>query len=327
MIADNDRVNRACGPAGEDLSEGTTSAVTENARTPDSEQAPVEHIVSLPAYYDRDGIEIYCGDNCDVLGTMPRECVDLVVTSPPYDDLRTYGGHEWDFYGVAWQLCRVLKPGGVIVWVVNDATVDGSETGSSMRQVLHFQTLGMRLHDTMIYQTTKQPLNSNRYEPKFEFMFVVSKGTPKAWHPIKERAIYGGTKTRATYRQANGELKDRHGGATIAEFKVRGNIWDIPSGNGKDDVTGHPAAFPFRLARDHIQSWSNEGDIVLDPFSGSGTTMKMSRELSRRGIGIEINEEYCDIAAKRLQQRLLFGMDAAVPSEENGRQDAEPLAG
>ena len=251
--------------------------------------------------------QIVCGDNREVMGSFPDDSIDLVVTSPPYDNLRTYGGHSWDFEGVAAQLWRVIKPGGVVVWVVNDATVDGSETGTSFRQALHFMELGFRLHDTMIYQTEKQPINGNRYEPKFEFMFVFSAGKPNAWNPIRERSTYAGTKTGATYRQANGDLKQRHGRATIAEMKTRGNVWNIPSGNCQATIAGnHPASFPEALARDHILSWSNEGDIVLDPFSGSGTTAKMAKLNGRRWIGLEINKEYCEIAEHRLSQGVLF---------------------
>jgi len=251
--------------------------------------------------------QIICGDNVETLQGFPDDCIDLTVTSPPYDNLRTYGGHSWDFEGVAQQLWRVTKPGGVVVWVVNDATVDGSETGTSFRQALRFMEIGFKLWDTMIYQTTKQPLNQPRYEPKFEFMFVLSSGFPRVWNPIKERCAYAGTKTSARYRQANGEMKERHGAATIAEQKVRGNIWNIPSGNGKAEIAGnHPATFPESLARDHILSWSNEGDIVLDPFSGSGTTAKMAKLMGRQFIGIEVNPEYCEIAEERLRQGVLF---------------------
>ena len=133
--------------------------------------------------------KIHCGDNCDLLGQLPRECIDLVVTSPPYDDLRTYGGHSWDFFGVAWQLKRVLKPGGVIVWVVADATKDGSETGSSMEQALHFKRLGLNLHDTMIYQKLNYlPQNAaTRYDQCYEFVFVLSAGTPKTGNMLRDR--------------------------------------------------------------------------------------------------------------------------------------------
>lgn len=278
--------------------------------------APVERLVRLPSYYDRDGIELYCGDNCDVLGTMPRDCVDLVVTSPPYDDLRTYGGHSWDFYGVAWQLKRVLKPSGVILWVVNDKTEDGDETGTSMRQALHFKEIGLRLHDTMIYE--KQNPGGARgsnlaYWQVFETMFVFAKGQPATFNPIEDRR---NAKAGVVYR--GGGRRNCDGSLTqtklmeTPEYGRRGNIWRYAVGG---DNNGHPAPFPEQLARDHILSWSNEGDIVLDPFSGSGTTVKMAREMGRRGIGIEINQEYCDIAVKRLQQRLLFGgMDATAES-------------
>lgn len=277
--------------------------------------AQVDRLVRLPSFYDRDGIELYCGDNCDVLGTMPRECVDLVVTSPPYDDLRTYGGHSWDFYGVAWHLKRVLKPGGVIVWIVNDATKDGSETLSSMRQALHFQSLGMLMHDTMIWrkQTFSLPF-PNRYHQVFEYCFVMAKGSPRAFNPLEDRRnIKAGTTTAVTVREADGEIT-RRTDKTIAATGKRFNVWDVDS-CVNDQYGDHPAPFPEALARDHILSWSNEGDVVLDPFCGSGTTLKMAREMGRRGIGIEINEEYCVIAVARLQQRLLFGgMDAATSS-------------
>lgn len=283
--------------------------------------APVERLVRLPPYYDRDGIELYCGDNCDVLGTMPRECIDLVVTSPPYDDLRTYGGHEWDFYGVAWQLKRVLKPGGVIVWVVNDKTEDGDETATSMKQALHFKQIGLRLHDTMVWHRVCPFPEATRYQPAFEFMFVFSHGQPKAFNCIKDRRTStGGTESVSRMeRQPDGTIRRPERSFVRADFAARFNIWDIKAGWGQSAeekfAFEHPAIFPEALARDHIRSWSNEGDVVLDPFSGSGTTLKMAREMGRRGIGIEINEEYCDIAVKRLQQRLLFGgMDATAES-------------
>jgi DNA modification methylase len=249
--------------------------------------------------------QIICGDNCDALGTLPRACIDLVVTSPPYDDLRTYGGHSWDFYGVAWQLKRVLKPGGVIVWVVADATKDGSETGSSMEQALHFKLLGLNLHDTMIYRTAKPPANcSKRYQPCFEFAFVFSNGAPTTFNPLMVRCLWAGFGTSPTQRNQAGELVSQ-GRRRIQDAKPRENIWDYGTGSGKTDTTDHPAAFPDDLARDHILSWSNEGDIVLDPFNGSGTTTKMAREMGRKYIGIEVNPDYCKIAEARLKQQLL----------------------
>lgn len=258
----------------------------------------------MKPYFEKDGITLYCGDNCDVLGTFARESIDLVVTSPPYDDLRTYGGHQWDFYGVAWQLKRVLKPGGVIVWVVNDETKDGGETGTSYRQALHFNRIGLRIHDTMIWrkESFRFP-ESNRCHPCFEFMFVFSKGDPRTFNQIKDRRNkWPGKVEKATPEpNANGEYRRPERFRVTEEFGGRVNVWDVVT----QSINGHHATFPEDLARDHILSWSNEGDTVLDPFNGSGTTTKMARECGRKGIGIEINEEYCEIAKKRIEQGLL----------------------
>lgn len=264
--------------------------------------------------YSQDGIELYCGDNCDLLGMMPKESVDLVVTSPPYDDLRTYGGHSWDFYGVAWQLKRVLKPGGVIVWVVADATKDGSETGSSFRQALHFREIGLNLHDTMIYKKAGSSPNVNqpRYGHCWEYAFVLSKGTVKTCTLHKKRK----NKTAGHVDRAGSNTKMQRNGKAESysvedrvrpEESIECNIWEYVTGawSGDEGTGGHPAYFPEDLASDHIRSWSNEGDTVLDPFAGSGTTLKMARELGRKAIGIEVNADYCDIIKARLAQRLL----------------------
>jgi DNA modification methylase len=242
---------------------------------------------------------IITGDNVAVLQTFSDACIDLVVTSPPYDNLRTYGGHSWDFEGVARELTRVLKPGGVIVWVVADATVNGSETLTSMRQAIHFKDVcGLRVHDTMIYEKSGVAFpDSNRYLQNTEFMFVLSKYKPKTVNLIRDRpnkyvGTMGGNK--------------RGGLCTRAEYGIRWNVWRYANGrdnSSKDrEAYKHPAIFPDALARDHILSWSNEGDVVLDPFAGSGTTCVAAKKLNRNYIGIEINSEYVDICEKRLKQ-------------------------
>lgn len=247
--------------------------------------------------------EIFLGDNVATLATWPAACVDLVVTSPPYDNLRTYGGHTWDFEGVARELTRVLKPGGVIVWVVGDATVNGSETLTSMRQAIHFKDVcGVNVHDTMIYKTNKPPLTHNRYEQCWEYMFVFSKGKPKTWNPIKEASTYAGQKRTATMRQDSDELSNRSAKGTVADQKIRENVWYLPRSSNSDGAErrGHPATFPLALARDHILSWTVEGDVVLDPFAGSGTTCVAAKENGRRWVGIEINADYVAICNRRL---------------------------
>ena len=262
-------------------------------------------------YYEKDGQAIWHGDNVATMrNVIPDGAVDLVVTSPPYDNLRTYGGHQWDSEGVAAELWRVIKPGGVVVWVVADATIDGSETGTSFRQALRFMEIGFRLHDTMIWDKggfASVGDLATRYGPVVEFMFVLSKGKPATFNPLKDkRNIHAGTKIHGTILDETGVARPVSNiGKPIAEYGQRFNLWSI----NPDKQSSHPAPFPEALARDHILSWSNEGDIVLDPFNGSGTTTKMAQLMGRRGIGIEVNEEYCEIGVNRLRQRVLAFQD------------------
>lgn len=256
--------------------------------------------------------QIVCGDNCDVMRGFPSECIDLVVTSPPYDSLRTYGGHTWDFYGVAWNLSRILKPGGVIAWVVGDEVIDGSESGTSFEQALHFKRLGLLLHDTMIYQRQGQFPDPKRYWQNFEYVFILSKGRPKTVNLLKDRPNANRRMGGHTMRERDGTLTKVEGKKVkFDEFGIRSNIWEYGVGKNnstKDAIaTNHPAIFPEKLATDHILTWSNESEVVLDPFSGSGTTAKSANQNARHYIGIEINSDYCDIAKERLSQKVLFG--------------------
>jgi DNA modification methylase len=251
--------------------------------------------------------EIHCGDNCDLMAQMPRACVDLVVTSPPYDDLRTYGGHSWDFYGIAWQLTRVLKPGGVLVWIVADATKDGSESGTSMEQALHFKKLGLNLHDTMIYQVAGTGAKGSNlaYWQEWEYCFVLSKGKPATVNRLADAAnVRAGAVCTKGRVDADGDDKDTKV-RVVKEFGIRGNVWRYQAGNNGDDNGKHPAVFPFDLARDHVASWSKPGDLVLDPFAGSGTTLKAAKELGRNFIGLEVNPEYVDMAYGRIAQQVM----------------------
>lgn len=251
--------------------------------------------------------KIYNMDCLEGMRQMEAESVDLTVTSPPYDNLRTYNGYCFDFENIARELYRVTKQGGVVVWVVGDATIDGSETLTSFRQAIGFREIGFRLHDTMIYASDKPPLTHNRYEQAFEYMFVFSKGKPKTFNPIMVPTIQAGIdKGIRTFREADNQLRLAHKNELVADKKIKGNIWFYDTGNmcsTKDSIAfNHPAIFPELLVRDHINSWSNEGDIVLDPFMGSGTTAKVARALGRHYIGFEISAEYCDIIRQRLEQ-------------------------
>jgi len=213
----------------------------------------------------------------------------------------------FNFEGIAKQLYRVTKEGGVVVWVVGDATINGSETGTSFKQALHFKEIGFNLHDTMIYEKNGVMPSKNRYTQQFEYMFILSKGSPKSANMICDRPnTWANTKTgNIGQRQVDGSVEKR-GVKTINSHGMRFNIWKINNEGGwmnKDPLTKkHPATFPEKLANDHILSWSNEGDIVLDSMCGSGTTCKMAELNNRKYIGIDIAEEYCQIARERIEK-------------------------
>lgn len=250
--------------------------------------------------------------NCiEVLSDIEKECIDLVITSPPYDDLRNYTGDSvWNFdifKKVAKRLYRVMKPGGVVVWVVGDKVEKGSKSLTSFRQALYFQELGFKIYDVIIYEKTgTAPPHKNRYFNSFEYMFVLSKGLPKTVNLLRDKKNnWAGVRTYSdvTRREKDGTLTNK-GQKTVSEFGVRTNIWKYVNGKGfatQDDIAyEHPAIFPEKLVEDHIISWSNEGDIVLDPFGGSGTTIKKAIELNRQWIYIEISPEYSRIAQERI---------------------------
>ena len=256
--------------------------------------------------------KIHWGTNCmdcvEGLKLLKDESIDLTVTSPPYDNLRTYNGYCFDFESVAKELYRVTKLGGVVVWVVGDATVKGSETGTSFKQALYFKEIGFNLHDTMIYEKAQAFFGSNLcYLQSFEYMFVFSKGKPKSINLIRDRKnIRHGEESMASSGLSKDGKKAPRCRKVMSEYGKRKNIWRYGVGGGK---TGHPAVFPEQLANDHIISWSNEGDIVLDPFSGSGTTHKMALLNNRRFIGFEISQEYIDIETQRLKDCGLWRYD------------------
>lgn len=263
---------------------------------------------------------IYNEDCLEGMKRIPDGFVDLTVTSPPYDNLRTYNGNieQWSFekfQAIAKELYRVTKQGGVVVWIVGDATINGSETGTSFKQALYFKEIGFNLHDTMIYQKDSCPFpETNRYYPAFEYMFVFSKGKPKTVNLIMDKPNKSfGKKVTGVGRNPDGTLRQyaavkNKTNRVIKEFGVRTNVWLYSVGKWKvtkdDCAYKHPAIFPEQLAQDHILSWSNKGDVVLDPFIGSGTTAKMALLNNRHFIGFELSEEYCDIANERIQKAL-----------------------
>ena len=257
--------------------------------------------------------KIICGDAVNIMGKMPNCSIDLTVTSPPYDELRNYNGYHFNFGGIAKNLFRVTKKGGVLVWVVGDQAIKGDETGTSFRQALYFKQVGFSLFDTMIYLKTPRGAvgNNKTYWQAFEYMFVLSKGTPKTINLLKDRENKDERDgDRGTKRLHDGTLlKLKRAG--YSKYGRRTNVWEYLIGKGhsaSDNIAyKHPAIFPEKLVQDHITSWTNPGDVVFDPMCGSGTTCKMAKLNKRDFIGIDISSEYCEIAKNRLKQKpLLF---------------------
>jgi site-specific DNA-methyltransferase (adenine-specific) len=231
----------------------------------------------------------------------------MVLTSPPYDDLRSYNGYSFDFEKLADELVRVLKPGRCIVWVSGDSTIKGSETGTSFRQALHFKSLGLNLHDTMIFRKVNPvpQIYRRRYTNEFEFMFVLSKGQVEVHNAIMVPCAHAGLRLDSTtYKNySKGDQRRSKIANPVKAEKIKGNIWEYVVGKNKEDQEArpHPAPFPCALARDHILSWTNSGDLVLDPMCGSGTTLREAQIAGRRWIGIDISSEYCELSRSRVQ--------------------------
>jgi len=244
-------------------------------------------------------------ENClDTMARMEDNFIDLTVTSPPYDGLRTYNGYSFDFENIAKELFRVTKDGGVVVWVISDETKNFCESGNSFRQALYMMDCGFNLLDTMIYNKANYAPaypTMRRYAQVCEYMFVLSKGRPNTFNPIQVAKVRNKTEKGCKMRQKDGTITDSKIITPTKKTKDANNLWVYPSDKSKD-AKDHPAVFPEKLANDHIISWSNEGDIVYDPFMGSGTTAKMAKLNNRNWIGSEISEEYCKIIAQRLQE-------------------------
>ena len=259
-------------------------------------------------------IELHNGNCLEVMKTITDNSIDLTVTSPPYDNLRSYNGNNEVWNEQVWknviaELYRVTKKGGVVVWVVGDATIKGSETGTSFKQALWAMDCGFNLHDTMIYQKNSYPFPPvNRYYQQFEYMFVFSKGKPKTYNiqtqPTNEK-WRNKQNTSASQRLSDGSTKKLEYETGKKERKMD-NVWLLNTGYMRSTTCKiayeHPAIFPDELAKRHILSWSNEGDTVLDCFMGSGTTGAMAIETGRKFIGIELDKHYFDIASKRIDE-------------------------
>lgn len=263
--------------------------------------------------------QIFNEDCLDTMGRMPNDYLDLVLTSPPYDAMRKYGGEKtyhqrlnekgfsFPFEEIANELVRVLKPGGVIMWNVADQTIKGSRTGNSMRQALYFMDLGLNLHDHLIWYKTGTPFPSQyRYRNVWENMFILTKGKPNTFNPIlKRNRTAGDSRNRRRERDHQGNIQTHLKTIVIKEFGNDDNVWHISNHFNKTKVGTkyeHPAVMPDEICRRHIQSWTNEGDLVYDPFMGSATTPRIARVMNRRYIGSEIHKPYFDVAQKIMNE-------------------------
>lgn len=263
-------------------------------------------------------------ENClDTMGRMPDNYIDLVLTSPPYDAMRKYGGgknyhqrlnekgYSFPFEEISLELIRTLKPGGVIMWNVADQTIKGSRTGNSMRQALFFMDNGLFLHDHLIWYKTGTPFPSiYRYRNVWENMFIFSKGKPTTFNPIMKKNKTGGAVRKSRrYRNHNGEFIEGFNGVPIKEWGHEDNVWYISNGANKSykqslDIKEHPAIMAEEIARRHIISWTNEGDIIYDPFLGSATTTRIARDMNRRWIGSELHTPYFEVANKVMNNQI-----------------------
>lgn len=255
--------------------------------------------------YSKNGIHLYLQDCIVWMKSLGDDSVDMTLTSPPYDDIRNYNGYSFDFESTAKELYRITKPGGVVIWNVADQTINGSETGTSMKQAMYFMECGFRLHDTMIYlKKNPMPSSGKRYHQSWEYIFCFSKGVPNTFNPIEVECKYGNLKANQKYRGKDGE-RNYKVTKRNSFSKVR-NVFEYVIGGGhttKDKIAfEHPAIMPEKLAEDQIKTWTNKGDLVIDPFAGSGTTAKMAHLHNRIFSGCEISEEYCEIFIKRLEE-------------------------
>ena len=237
------------------------------------------------------------------------ETIDLTVTSPPYDDMRSYEGYTFNYETIANQLYRVTKTGGVVVWVVGDKIQNG-RTLTSYRQALYFQKIGFAVHDVMIYHKSNTPfMRSNAYTNAYEYMFIFSKGKPKTFNPLQVETKQSGFRKNGALYNKGADGKNRKRDIVYKERKTKTNIWTYATGlHGTTSdryAFKHPAMFPEKLAEDHILSWSNPTELVLDPMCGSGTTLKMAQKHNRKYIGIDMSKKYVQIAKKRIAQEVL----------------------
>lgn len=233
---------------------------------------PESDIEPTPYFKDRSGV-LFCSDHIDVLKRLPSQSVDLVITSPPDEDHKITQGYQFDYRSLAQQLYRVLRVGGIIVWIVAECIRLGAETLDVTEQKNYFVTkAGFVIHSTMILATkTHFPRTCNedrKYKTGYEYMLIFSKGGKARYFNPREHR--------------------------------KSNLW-LSRGRSKNIIPDPP--FAKKIITDHILTWSQEGDVILDPMAGSGVVLRQARLLGRKWIGIEIQQPLCDKFLKKYKER------------------------
>lgn len=248
-------------------------------------------------------------DNRKGLKSLPDDSIPLTVTSPPWDDVRIYGDGTltpWNanvFREVADQLWRVTAQGGVVCWHVGEQIQNGSESGTSSEQRLYFRDLGFRLWQTLIVETMAGHTHKHRYGGAIQYIFVLTKGKPKTVNLLRDRPNkHAGNVHGFFKRDAHGKIHSQTQ-VVVAEYGVRGPVWKYFPRKAKDEeARQHPAPMDETISRDLIRSFSEPGNLVLDPFAGSGTTLKWAMTFGRYYLGFEAVEEYFQLAKRRLER-------------------------
>lgn len=254
-------------------------------------------------------MRLLTGDACEILPTIRESSVDLTVFSPPYDGLRDYKGKpSFDMAVLGREILRVTKEGGVCCMVIQDATKNGAKSLTSFRTACLFADLGWRLFECCIYSRAGVPgawwTKRFRVDHEYIFIFTRGDGLPRRFDKtsLMVESKYAGITAGGTKRTTKGDFVAIKK-TVISPLKCRGTIWHYAASNTERNKTKseHPATYPDSLARDIISCFSKEGDLVLDPMMGSGTTGIASVNMGRRFLGIEISVQYMEIAKRRFR--------------------------